>query len=86
MSDRPLAVVVRTRDPRAMARALVVLDGVKRLDVIVGGLQVWTSRPDDLFDALPAVAASGVALEGFQPVDEDLEAVFQYLTTTAPPS
>jgi ABC-2 type transport system ATP-binding protein len=86
MSDRPLAVVLKTPDPRGMARALVGLEGVRRVDVAPGGLQVWTSRPDDLFDALPGLAASGVAVDSFQPVDEDLEAVFQYLTTAAPPS
>jgi ABC-2 type transport system ATP-binding protein len=85
MADRPLAIVVRTADARATARALVSLEGVRRVDFTVGGLQVWTSRPDDVFDAIPALAASGVPVESFQPVDEDLEAVFQYLTS-APPS
>jgi ABC-2 type transport system ATP-binding protein len=86
LSDRPLAVVLRTPDARAAARAIVALDGVRRLDVVPGGLHVWTTRPDDLFDAVPALVSAGVRVDGFQPVDEDLEAVFQYLTSGAAPS
>jgi ABC-2 type transport system ATP-binding protein len=87
MSDRPLSVRVRSSAPGAVARALASLDGVRRLDLAHDGLAVWTTRPDGLFDALASLSGKdGIPIESFHPLDEDLEAVFRYLTSGGPAS
>lgn len=87
LSDRPHGILVRTARARDLARVLVAVAGVGRLEFVHGGLTVWTTRPDDLLDALAASAeADGIAVESFAPLDEDLEAVFKYVTRAGTPS
>jgi len=82
LSDRPLTVRVDTSAPRDLARHLIALLGVGRVDLELDGLTVMTTRPDDLFDALSRLSAEEtVPVDGFRPTDESLEAVFRYLTT-----
>jgi len=82
LSDRPLAVEIQTTDPRAVARRALELPGVRRLDLGPTSVQVLTTKPVELFLALPAFgAAAGVPITSWRPVDESLEAVFRYLTT-----
>jgi ABC-2 type transport system ATP-binding protein len=81
LSDRPLAVVVRAKDPRAVAARLVGAPGVRRLDVEFESVSVLTTKPDDLFaEVARLVAEEGLAIDSFAPTDESLEAVFRYLT------
>jgi ABC-2 type transport system ATP-binding protein len=82
LSDQPLSVGVTTKDPRAFAQRLVGLEGVRRLEIGAGRLDVLTTRPDDLFAALVRLATEEhLPLSEFGPTDESLEAVFRYLTT-----
>jgi ABC-2 type transport system ATP-binding protein len=82
LSDQPLSVRIGTKDPRAFAQRLVGLDGVRRLELTLGGLEVLTTRPDDLFAELVRLATvERLPLSDFGPTDESLEAVFRYLTT-----
>ena len=82
LSDQPLSVRITTKDPRAFAQRLVGLEGVRRLELGAGRLDVLTTRPDDLFAALTRlVTEDRLPLSEFGPTDESLEAVFRYLTT-----
>jgi ABC-2 type transport system ATP-binding protein len=81
LPEHPLTVRVGTGDGARLAAALLALDGVRRVERTDGGLEVLTTRPDALFDRL-AVAATEEKLDvrSIVPTDEDLEAVFRYLT------
>jgi len=82
LSDRPLTIRIDTSDPRGLARRVVALEGVERVDVGALGLLVMTKRPNDLFAGLAAWAVDDrVPIGGYGPTDESLEAVFRYLTT-----
>ncbi len=81
LSDRPHGLEIATGRPRDLARVLVALSGVGRVDVVHAGLKVWTTRPDDVLDALVRASSSdGIAVDSFAPLDESLEAVFRYVT------
>ena len=82
LSDRPLTIRIETSAPRELARRIVLLEGVERVDVGAGLLVVMTKRPDDLFAGLAAWAVDDhLPIGGYGPTDESLEAVFGYLTT-----
>jgi len=81
LSDRPLTVRIETTAARELARRIVALDGVERIDVGATGVLVMTKRPNDLFSALADFAADDrLPIGGYGPTDESLEAVFRYLT------
>ncbi len=82
LSDRPLTIRIDTADPRELARRVVALEGIVRVDVGKLGLLVMTRRPNDLFEGLAAWAVDDrVPIGGYGPIDESLEAVFRYLTS-----
>ena len=82
LSDRPLTIRIESSSPRELARRVVLLDGVERVDVGPGLVVVMTKRPNDLFAGLVAWAVDDhVPIGGYGPTDESLEAVFRYLTT-----
>jgi ABC-2 type transport system ATP-binding protein len=82
LSDRPHAVNVRTSAPRDLARRLVALEGVQGVEVAVGSVAVLTVRPNDVFEELARLATEdGIPIHEFGAADENLEAVFRYLTT-----
>ncbi|MDJ0972904.1 MAG: ABC transporter ATP-binding protein [Planctomycetota bacterium] len=81
LSEYPLTVHVQTQDGEALAPLIVSLEGVGRIEHAPTGLIVRTTQPNRLFDEIGAMAAEGkVTVEALDPVDEDLEAVFRYLT------
>ena len=81
MSEVPLTVSIQSETPAALAVHVVALDGVRRVERTERGLDVHTTQADDLFDAVARLAAGGdVSVDGIAPTDEDLEAVFRYLT------
>ncbi len=81
LSEFPLTVRVDTPAPRDLAAHLVALEGVKRVEPSETGVEVLTSQSADLFEKVNALAASGeVPVSAIVPLDEDLEAVFRYLT------
>ncbi len=82
LAEVPLTVRIATAAPEALAPRLIALAGVEEVRRHDDLLQVRTSRPNDLFDALGAIAAEENAprILAAEPVDESLEAVFEYLT------
>jgi ABC-2 type transport system ATP-binding protein len=82
LSDRPLSVRIESSAPRELAKRIVALDGVARIDVGALDVLVWTNRPNDLFAGLAAWSNDDrIPIGGYGPTDESLEAVFRYLTT-----
>ncbi len=81
MPEHPLAVRIETSDPRAVAEALIGCDGVRSVEVQDGAIQVLTRTPDRLFDEIATLAVErSLPVDAVLPSDEDLEAVFRYLT------
>jgi ABC-2 type transport system ATP-binding protein len=83
LSDRPLAIRVETPAARDLARRLVALEGVLRVDVARDGssLELLATRPDDVFREIARlVTEEKMPVSSFRPTDESLEAVFRYLT------
>jgi ABC-2 type transport system ATP-binding protein len=84
LSDRPLTIRVETPAAREVARRLVALPGVLRVDVDreETAVELLTSRPDDVFREIARlVTEERVPVRSFRPTDESLEAVFRYLTS-----
>ncbi|MGE0190843.1 MAG: ABC transporter ATP-binding protein [Planctomycetota bacterium] len=82
LAEVPLTVRIATPAPAELAGRLVALDGVRDVERGTDLLQVRTTRADALFDTLAALAAEEGAprVLSAEPVDESLEAVFEYLT------
>jgi ABC-2 type transport system ATP-binding protein len=81
LSDHPLVVQVDTSTPRPLAARLLEAQGVRRIEWRDGGLEILTLDPAQLFDRLAALSEEqDVSIEAVTPSDEDLEAVFRYLT------
>ncbi len=80
LDEHPHTVALRSRDPRALAQAIVGQPHVLSLTFDGEGewLTVQTARPDEFYGALhePAVAAG---VSEMYATDEDLESVFRYL-------
>ncbi len=82
IEDHPHKIEVRCNDPRVLAGALVSEDSVRALEILPGKLLVETERPDACYPAIAeAILAADLDLEGLLSPDEDLEAVFRYLTS-----
>jgi ABC-2 type transport system ATP-binding protein len=81
LSEFPLTVRVDSSEPRILAQHLVGLDGVQRVEPNATGVEVLTSQSAGLFERVNELAAEGrVPVTAIVPLDEDLEAVFRYLT------
>jgi ABC-2 type transport system ATP-binding protein len=81
LPEHPLTVRITTDDPRALARALLAAPGVASVATSATGVEAVTSQPDAFFDDLSARAAGeGLSITSVAASDEDLEAVFRYLT------
>jgi ABC-2 type transport system ATP-binding protein len=82
LGDRPLAVHIECADVRGLARRLVALDGLRRIDLGSDTVEVLTVKPGELFRELVRLSSEdALQIRGYQPTDESLEAVFRYLTT-----
>ena len=67
--------------PRAIATALAGADHVSRLSFERGGIVIETRDPDRCYDALAqAVLDGGIAVSALSSPDNNLGAVFEYLT------
>jgi ABC-2 type transport system ATP-binding protein len=87
IEDQPMQILVRCDKPVALAARVFELNGVTeaRMHPDRGGLFVKTRQPDEFYDLLNrAVVAGDVAVDIAQPVDDDLNAVYQYLIGTNP--
>ncbi len=81
MSEYPLTVRIDTTAGTELAARLVGLDGVRRVENTDRGLEVLTHHAPLLFDTVAECAADGTfPVDAIVPVDEDLEAIFRYLT------
>jgi ABC-2 type transport system ATP-binding protein len=81
IDTHPHTVFIRAQDPRALARTLLVEDGVISLRFEAGALVVETARPDGFYARLTDMAASGEAgvIDEVTSPDDNLQAVFKYL-------
>jgi ABC-2 type transport system ATP-binding protein len=85
IEDQPMQILVRCDKPVSLASQVFALPGVTeaRMHPDRGGLFIKTRQPDEFYDLLNrAVVAGDVAVEIVQPVDDDLNAVYQYLIGT----
>jgi ABC-2 type transport system ATP-binding protein len=81
IDTHPHTVFIRAADPRALARTLLVEDGVLSLRLEPGALVVETARPDAFYARLTDMAATGEAgvIDEVTSPDDNLQAVFKYL-------
>jgi ABC-2 type transport system ATP-binding protein len=81
IDEHPHMVHVKTDEPRALARELLLDDHILNLKLEQGAILVQTARPDAFYTRLTEVAASGrhgLISEVSSP-DDNLQAVFEYL-------
>jgi ABC-2 type transport system ATP-binding protein len=81
IDTHPHSVFIRAEDPKALARALLVEDGVISMRFEAGAVSVETARPDAFYARLTEMAASGEAgvIDEVTSPDDNLQAVFKYL-------
>jgi ABC-2 type transport system ATP-binding protein len=85
LPEHPLQVRLLTPTPRPLAQWLLEAPGVLRVTTDGEGVEVLTTQAEGFFDHLQAAAASAAGsppppITAVLPGDEDLEAVFRYLT------
>src|SRR5207237_8176198 len=77
----PHRVRVECDRPRDLARRLVGEDHVARVQFADGAVEIETRAPDRIYDAVPAIAlAEGIQVRSLTSPDNNLQAVFEYLT------
>jgi len=81
IDEHPHTVFIRSQDPRRLARALLVEDGIISLRFENDAVIVETARPDGFYARLTDMAASGEAgvIDEVTSPDDNLQAVFKYL-------
>jgi ABC-2 type transport system ATP-binding protein len=81
IDTHPHSVFIRAQDTKALARALLVEDGVISMKFEPGAVVVETARPDAFYARLTDMAASGEAgvIDEVTSPDDNLQAVFKYL-------
>jgi ABC-2 type transport system ATP-binding protein len=81
IDTHPHTVFIRVADPRALARTILVEDGVISMRFEPGALVVETARPDAFYARVTQMAASGEVgvIDEVTSPDDNLQAVFQYL-------
>jgi ABC-2 type transport system ATP-binding protein len=81
IDEHPHRVRVACDRARPLAQALVGLDHVTRVALDGDVVEVETRAPDQLYDAIPAAARSaGAKIESLTSPDNNIQAVFEYLT------
>lgn len=77
----PHRVAVGCQRPRDLGAELSRLDHVRRIEFTAEGLVVETERADECYDALGRLGAEGtLGIRSLDALDDNLEAVFRYLT------
>jgi ABC-2 type transport system ATP-binding protein len=81
IDEHPHTVFIRAQDPRALARTMIVDDGVISMRFEPGALVIETARPDAFYARLTDMAASGEGgvIDEVTSPDDNLQAVFKYL-------
>jgi ABC-2 type transport system ATP-binding protein len=81
IDEHPHRVRVACERPRELARALLARDHVTRVEIQDLTVEIETRAPDLLYDEIPATARElGVAIHALTSPDNNIEAVFDYLT------
>ena len=81
IDEHPHRVRVECDHPRALAQRLVVEEHISRVVLEDGVVELETHLPDRLYDELPAAArAAGVKIASLTSPDNNIQAVFEYLT------
>ena len=82
MHERPHALRVRVEHPRRLAAKLVGLDAVSGISITApDGLMIETPTPEQVYEQLCGlILDEDVQVREIAAADEDLEAVFGYLT------
>ncbi len=80
LDEHPHTVTLRSKEPRALARAFVAAPHVLTRSFAPDGewITVQTAKPDEFYGALADHAIAAGVTEMYSP-DEDLESVFKYL-------
>jgi ABC-2 type transport system ATP-binding protein len=81
IDEHPHTVLVRSGEPKRLARALLAEDGVISLRFEQDAVIVETARPDAFYARLTDMAATGEAgvIDEITSPDDNLQAVFKYL-------
>jgi ABC-2 type transport system ATP-binding protein len=81
IDKHPHTVMVQTPEPRRLAAELDGFEYVASLDFLPGQLTVRTTAPEAFYRELPRVIArTGIPYTGISSPDDNLNAVFKYLT------
>jgi ABC-2 type transport system ATP-binding protein len=84
IDKHPHRISIRTSNARALARELLAMPGVvsvRFIDRDERGVEVETRDPDGFYVQLPDIVLAGdFDVSGFESPDNNLEAVFRYLT------
>lgn len=78
MSMVPLTIGIETAEPRKVAQAVLMLDGIQSLELRDGGVNVRVDQGTRFFHDLTRLGAQ-LPITAFGPVDEDLESVYKIL-------
>jgi ABC-2 type transport system ATP-binding protein len=82
IDEHPHKIQVECSDARGLARELVASSDVRSLDFPeAGGLVLETRNPDGCYPLIPKLALEhGIKIHALTSPDNNLQAVFQYLT------
>jgi ABC-2 type transport system ATP-binding protein len=81
IDKHPHTIMVMTTEPRRLAAELDKLEYVSSLDFLPGQLTVRSTAPELFYRELPQIIArTGIPYTGLSSPDDNLNAVFKYLT------
>ena len=80
LPEFPLTIRIETSTPAEVAERIVALEGVRHVERQEAGLKVLTHSPGTLFEHVAALSAEAMDVRAMEPMDEDLEAIYRYLT------
>jgi ABC-2 type transport system ATP-binding protein len=82
ISRVPHKILLRSAEPRALARELLQLPGVVGVHLADGEVRVETRFPDEFYDRLPRIVLEQrVPVEALEAEDVGLDAIFEYLVS-----
>jgi ABC-2 type transport system ATP-binding protein len=82
LSRYPHQILLRSTEPRALARELLQLPGVVGVRLTDSEVRVETRHPDELYDRLPQlVLEQRLPVDALEAEDASLDAIFEYLVS-----
>ncbi len=80
IDEHPHRVFIECDKPRPLARRLLDMDHVVRVDLEEGGISIETESPERFYSEFPKLAVeTGVEVRRFYSPDDNLDSVFRYL-------